>query len=262
MAFFTRLFMCALLVGLGAGLAQSVVQRWQVVPIIEAAEAFESAGEPAAAAEHPHAAGEAHEHHANAWAPADGFERTFWTVVANVLTATGFALLMIPAIAWWNHRRGGNSATWRAGLVWGAAGWLCLFLWPALGLHPGIPGEASSLQSLRQGWWVLAAACAAGGVATLVFVRGTTRVVGLVMLALPFIIGAPMYSGPEFAEATAEAAAQLAALKADFFVATTVASAIQWIVIGVLAALVVDRWIRPLMDSTGAALPAGAAQSS
>lgn len=142
MNLFLRLFLCALLVGLTAGLAQSAVQRWQVVPIIEAAEVFETAAEPPAQVEHSHASGEAHEHHADAWAPADGVERTFWTVVANVLTATGFALILIPAIAWWDRQRDGSSATWRAGIAWGFAGWFCLFLWPSLGLTPGIPGEA------------------------------------------------------------------------------------------------------------------------
>ena len=49
---FRRLFLCALLVGLCAGLAYSAIQRWQVVPIIAAAEVFESRVEPAATADH------------------------------------------------------------------------------------------------------------------------------------------------------------------------------------------------------------------
>lgn len=258
MNLFLRLFLCALLVGLTAGLAQSAVQRWQVVPIIEAAEVFETAAEPPAQVEHSHASGEAHEHHADAWAPADGVERTFWTVVANVLTATGFALILIPAIAWWDRQRDGSSATWRAGIAWGFAGWFCLFLWPSLGLTPGIPGEASAALSHRQGWWLLAAVGAAGGLATLAFGRGAIRGAGLLLLAIPFIVGAPLHDGPEFPEATAEAAAQLVALKSQFFAATAFASVIQWILLGTLSSLIVARWLRPSMSTTTAPLAAGA----
>ena len=51
---FRRLFLCALFVGLCAGLIYSAVQRLQIIPIIAAAEVFESAlrGEPAAAVSH------------------------------------------------------------------------------------------------------------------------------------------------------------------------------------------------------------------
>ena len=199
---FRRLFLCALFVGLCAGLAASLVQRWQVLPLILAAEVFESAAEEAPVAAHDHAAGHeathdhaAHVHDAAAWQPQDGAERTFWTVVANVAGATGFALLLLPLLALWDHRRGGRGASWRTGLLWGAAGWLALFAWPALGLHPELPGEAAAALDGRQAWWLLAVACAAGGLALAAFGRGGVRALGLPLLALPFLVGAPQAAG-------------------------------------------------------------------
>ena len=149
---FRRLFLCALLVGLLTGLFDSAVQRWQVVPLILAAEVFEeSAASPVA--EQAHAGGAAHSHAAEAWAPQEGLERTAYTVLANVLNAVGAALLLIPLLAWWNRHRAGQplalhkgyGASVRYGLLWGAAGWICLFALPALGQPPELPGKAPTL---------------------------------------------------------------------------------------------------------------------
>ena len=78
---FRRLFLCALFVGVLVGLFDSAVQRWRVVPLIFAAEVFESAND-APAVDYAHAADAgAHSHGAAAWEPEAGFERTaipFW----------------------------------------------------------------------------------------------------------------------------------------------------------------------------------------
>lgn len=253
---FRRLFLCALLVGLCAGLAYSAVQRLQVVPIIAAAEVFESAlpAEPAAAEPHhpPGTAAHVHEHGEAAWEPAEGFERIFWTVLSNVLGAVGFALLLIPAFAWWDRQRGGQAASLRSGLLWGAAGWLCFFVWPALGLQPELPGEAAADIHARQAWWLLAVVCAIGGLTLLGAFKGYRRWLGVPLLALPFVIGAPHAQDPAFGQFAAEAAAQLTQLKAQFIVATALASAVQWLAIGAFAGLVIPRWLRPLLADTGA----------
>lgn len=251
---FRRLFLCALLVGLLTGLFDSAVQRWQVVPLILAAEVFEGAAEPET---HEHAAGAAHSHGPEAWAPQDGLERTAYTVGANVLNAIGAALLLLPLMAWWNRHRGGRvlalqkgyGASVRHGLLWGAAAWVCLFALPALGLPPELPGMQAAALQARQWWWVLTVACGAGGLAMLCLVRAKWRVLGLALLVLPFAMGAPQHEGSPFAGLGAEAAAQMELLAGRFVVATTLASALQWLLLGTLCALAVARWLSPLLTT-------------
>jgi cobalt transporter subunit CbtA len=245
---FRRVVLCALLVGVCAGLIHSAVQRFQVVPIIAAAEVFESALE-AAPPSHDHAAGgTAHDHAADAWEPQAGIERTAWTVIANVLASIGFALVLVPAIAAWDRtRQGARGASIGTGLLWGAAGWVCVYVWPALGLQPELPGEAGAPLAARQAWWVLAVACAAAGLSVLCLVRSPWRLLGLVLLPLPFIIGVPHIDGSPFAPFSAEAATQMAALKARFLIATAIASGVHWLALGALSGVVVQRWLRPLI---------------
>jgi cobalt transporter subunit CbtA len=263
-----RIFFCALLVGLCGGLVHSAIQRWQVVPLILAAEAFESTAQPESpthaqehAHEHAHEGGHdaahAHDHAATEWAPSDGLERTGWTLVANVLSGTGYALLLLPLIALWDRRRGGRAASWRSGALWGAAAWLCLFAWPALGLPPELPGTAAAALHARQGWWLLSAASAAAGLALLCFGRervGHWRWLGLALLALPLAIGAPQHDGALFPGQDASAVLQLQALSGQFVTATALATAAYWLTLGTLAGMAVARWLRPLL----AAAPGGA----
>lgn len=260
---FRRLFLCALFVGLCAGLATSAIQYVSTAPLIAAAEVFESAMEPEAPAEHAHAAGAAaheHDHHhdASAWEPAEGLERGFWTMVANALGATGFALLLIPALAWWDRQQGGAAASWKSGLLWGLCGWVAVFAWPSLGLHPELPGEVAAGLYPRQAWWLLAVVCAAGGLALLALGGGKRRWLGLPLLALPFVIGAPLPDGSAFARFPAEAAVQMQALHSQFVFATAVTNAVQWLVIGALSGWAVARWLRPLLaEPFGTSLPRG-----
>jgi cobalt transporter subunit CbtA len=250
---FRRVFFCALLVGVCAGLIHSAVQRLQVVPLIAAAEVFEATLEPAAQAQDHTPAGASHSHEGHAWEPQAGFERTFWTVIANLLASTGFALVLVPALAAWDRTRpAGHGASIRTGLLWGVAGWICVYAWPALGLRPELPGEASAPLAARQAWWVLAVACAVAGMALLCLVRSWWRVLGLALLALPFIIGAPHDDGAPFGRFAADAAAQMAALKAQFLVATAIAGGVHWLALGALSGGAVQRWLHPLLAPSGA----------
>ena len=102
MKLFQRIFFAAVLAGLAASLAMSAVQQWRVTPLILEAELYETAEPAAADAGHAHetaapahahdGATPAHEHDADAWAPQDGVERTFYTVLANVLGGIGYII--------------------------------------------------------------------------------------------------------------------------------------------------------------------------
>ena len=280
---FRSLFLCALAVGLLTGLFDSLVQRWQVVPLIAAAEMLESAATPAPAvapvAAHTHAAGANHAHlhapvqaqeheqtdgaahshtaNADAWAPQAGAERTAYTVLANVLNAIGTALLLLALMAFAQRQRAAHgqsapqtvAATVRHGLLWGAAAWVCLFALPALGLPPELPGMQAPALHARQLWWALAATCGAGGLAVLFLSQSSWRVLGLALLVLPFVIGAPEQLGSPFAGLSADAAVQMQALAKRFALATALASALQSLLLGMLCFAAAKRWLNPLLSA-------------
>lgn len=251
---FRRIVLCALLVGALAGLLVSAVQHWQAIPLIAAAEVFEGSAEPAATAataatahDHDHAHDDAHAHDAAEWAPEDGTERHVLTAIANVLTAIGFGLVLVAAITTWEHLLGRPLASARSGLVWGAAGWLCVFGLPTLGLPPELPGSVAAPLGDRQAWWLLAACSGAAGLALLAFVRGPKRWLGLAVIALPFVVGAPHLAGGPFAGYEIGIARQMETLAAPFAIATTIATAVQWLALGGLSGWAVARWVRPAL---------------
>lgn len=216
MALFRRIFFVAALAGLLAGLFVTALHQVGTVPVILKAEVYEQAAEaPAAApaghdhaaAGHDHAAAAAHEHDHDsaAWEPQDGFERTGYTALADILTGIGFALLLVCGYALTGTLTGRQTG-WRQGLLWGLAGFAVFTLAPGLGLRPEIPGTEAAPLADRQIWWVLTALATAAALALLVFGRrASLAVLAVALLVLPHVIGAPL--PVEFHSAAPEALA-------------------------------------------------------
>ena len=170
-------------------------------------------------------------HHGGAWASANGIGRTFRTTVSNVATAIGFALLLVALFAW----RGG--ATWRQGLLWGAAGFFVFFVNPAVGLRPAVPGAAAASLLDRQLWWLLAVGCSAAGVGLLLLAPArAVKVGGAALLVVPHLVGAPR---PEVPGGLAPDG-----LADSFVVASAATNAAFWLVLGVVAAVTFGRLSR------------------
>lgn len=249
---FRPLIWVALAVALVVGSLQSGLQQLQTVPIILAAETFEGqkveASEPVVApAAHVHADGAAHDHGASAeaWAPADGVERHFWTWVANVLHAFSMALLVLAVMAVCQWRGSALRAVPLAAWVT-AAGWLSFHFWPSLGLHAEIPGMDAARLGSRQGWWMLAAGGAALACASVALMRSPLRwAAAVACLALPFVVGAPQIVADPLAGFTGEAQAALRELGHQFIWSTTWLSLSFWVSMGVVAGLAFQRWLRP-----------------
>ena len=263
---FQRLIWCALAVAVLLGSAQTVLQRLQTVPLILAAEVFEegkaeAAPTPALAETHTHADGAAAHDHGGAeeWSPAEGFERTAWTWVANVLHAFSMALLALAAMGFWTYRRGGTTGRFKLAFAVAASGWLGLHFWPSLGLHAEVPGmEAAALQA-RQAWWVLAVVCSLSACAALAFGKHVWKfAVAALLLAVPFVVGAPQHSGDALAGFTGAAHDQMAELGRQFIWATTWLSISFWVLLGVLNAWVFSRWLKPVLTGAAASQDAGA----
>jgi cobalt transporter subunit CbtA len=147
MRVFRRLVWVALCAGLLAGIFATAAHQLGTVPLILKAEVYEKAAENPPATVHEHVPA-AHEH-AVAWEPEDGIERTAYTLLADLLTGIGFALLLAAGLM----LRGGE-ITWRDGLFWGLAGFVTFTLAPGLGLPPELPGtEAAPLLQRQCGGW-------------------------------------------------------------------------------------------------------------
>jgi len=222
MAAFRRIVLVAALAGLIAGIFASIMHEIGTVPIILRAETFEKAAErPAGPSAHA-TPGSAHDHAARAWEPKDGLERKAFTVLADILTGIGFALLLVSAYS----LRGGEM-NWRKGLYWGLAGFATFTLAPGLGLPPVVPGTEGAPLTERQIWWVATAAATGGGLAMIFFKRRAAwAVAGVVLLVLPHIVGAPQTA--EFKSLAP------AAVTHQFVVATVVTSLLFWTALGSL----------------------------
>ena len=243
-----RVVSVAACAGLLAGLLLTLAQSFAVNDLIWQAEVYEAKAsvsaqpraQPHGAPLHDHAAGEAtqpHQHAApDAVAVADAVtdaspspsgrgRRIFLTAVANMSLATGFGLLLCAAI----HLRGGVKG-WRAGVLWGLAGYLVFFVAPSLGLPPELPGTEALPLAARQQWWLETVVSSAVGLSLLRFApRWYVKLAGVALLLLPHWLGAP-----HLRDAASAAPVELANA---FVGATAMANAVMWLALGALSGL-------------------------
>jgi cobalt transporter subunit CbtA len=220
MAAFRRLIFAALCAGLLSGAIAAAAHQLGTVPLILQAEIYEEARHAAPPA-HDHASPAAHHEADEGWSPENGVERAAYTLVADLLSAIGFALLLAAGLA----VRGGEVG-WREGLFWGLAGFATFTLAPGLGLPPEVPGTPAALLFDRQLWWIATAIATGGGLA-LLFCTSHARyaVLAVMLIVLPHVYGAP-----QLADQAAPAAPE--ALAHRFVVMATLVSLLFWLVLG------------------------------
>lgn len=242
---FRNIIFSACLVGLMVGVLLTVAQSLGVTPIIYAAEVYEVADtlvpETVSEAGHSHGSGE-HHHESEAWAPEDGTERTFFTLVSNVLAGIGFAAVLLALMSQLQIM-GVTRVSLLKGMAWGLAGFAVFFAVPGIGLPPEIPGVQAAALEHRQGWWLFAVVGSGLGLAMLAFAPKWFKLLGVLAIALPFLIGAPAHPGPEFTHPDADAVAALTELHHQFIVASGLANLLFWLALGVLSAWLLNRFI-------------------
>jgi len=227
-----RVFSVGLIAGLIAGFATSILLYFVTAPLILKAEVYETAAEAAhdqnngAASEerHPDSVGPEKE-----WSPADGLERTLLTVVATIVSAIGFALILIAAML-----VAGEEITTIRALAWGTGGFAATGLATGLGLAPELPGSAGAFLNDRQIWWITTAFASAFGLYLLIRAPVFfTKLGGLLLLLLPHLIGAPQ---PHHFISTVPAE-----LAAEFAASSLVIHAVLWAITGVCVGYFWDR---------------------
>jgi len=226
-----NLILSAAAAGVAAGLFTAVLQHVTTTPIIIEAERYEGGGP---AHDHSAAAGTATTatDEAEEWGPADGVARTLYTSLATTVIGVGFSLALLGAMTLSNV-----PISARSGLAFGVAGFAAVSLAPALGLPPEIPGSGAAELGARQAWWFFACMATAIGLAGLLLAgRVVLQVGGVVLIALPHLVGAPQ--APAF---TSTAPAELA----GHFVATSLAvTAIFWAMLGYASGAFHERFSR------------------
>jgi cobalt transporter subunit CbtA len=233
---FRRIIYSALLVGFFAGLILTAAQITVVNPVIFAAEAFEIADSEGG---HDHGA---HSHSEEAWAPEDGRERTAYTLLSSISGAIGFAVILLALMSQFQLQgltnvRPGN------GVLWGVVGFITFFVAPGIGLPPEIPGVEAAAVEFRQLWWAFTVIAVGIGIGILVFGLPKYKLVGLVSVAMPYIVGAPHISGPEFSHPDPAAVEVLQSLHSQFIMVSGLSNLLLWVVLGVMCAVALNKWV-------------------
>ena len=92
-------------------------------------------------------------------------------------------------------------------------------------------------------WWGFAVLATAAGLAIFAFAKGYYRLIGLVVIAMPHLVGAPHASGPEFGHPDPNVVSILSELHQQFIIASGITNFIFWVSLGVVSAWAVNRWI-------------------
>lgn len=226
-----RIVLSALLVGLLAGAAFSLMQHFTLETIILASETYEVD------------TGHQHDHGGEeAWEPQPGSERRGFTLLSNVLAGIGFAAVLLALMSQWQVQ-GMKPVNAALGMFWGVGGFIAVFLVPALGLPPEIPGMEAAPVAHRQLWWLFAVVSAVCGLFTLVLAPGWWKLLGALLLVLPYVVPIPHPTGPLFAHPDPATLQALEQLHQHFIVASALCNLVFWLALGLLSGVAMQRWV-------------------
>jgi len=227
----SRVLLAAIIAGMIAGAVAGAFQIWRVSPLIIAAEVYEN--KQGAGTGHSHGVAAIPAEHGTypdeVWVPADGLERTAYTLLSNIIMGIAFALVLTAAIMF-----SGRSITAQNGFIWGISGFLVFTLAPTAGLAPELPGMPTADLVARQTWWWGTALATAAGIALIALQqRLPLKALGVALIAAPHLIGAPH---PDTHDSAVPAS-----LAADFAASSLAMMAVFWIVLGVSLGWAMNR---------------------
>lgn len=255
MNLFRNVVFIAAIAGLVAGVVLACMQAFATVPLILKAEVYEQAG---GGHHHDHVAPAATDTNAmstaapagnamssaapapaeaaapaaedEGWAPADGFERFAFSVVANIVTGIGFALILVAVSEF-----AGGIGNWRQGVFWGLGGFAVFTLAPGLGLPPELPAMPAADLMQRQIWWTATVVATAIGLGLIAFRKSLPlTILAVLLIVAPHIVGAPQ---PDSFETPIPEG-----LHHQFVVAVTLTNLVFWLVLGAVVGVVRGRF--------------------
>ena len=220
-----NLFVSAICAGIAAGLLASALQLTFVIPVLLEGELYETGarvhfgtdGSPQSDRGAPTLAGD--------WL------RHSMTVAFNIVTYTGYGLLLAAMINFASLK--GITTTAKQGLIWGLCGYIAVQLAPAIGLPPELPGTIAAEVGQRQLWWISTILASAAGLGLIAFGRSYLPLAGVVLMAIPHLMGAP-HLDTFFGVAPPELAAEFATL-------SLAAAAAGWVLLGYAVAAILQR---------------------
>mgnify|MGYP001162286549 FL=1 len=220
-----NLFISALCAGIVAGLIAALLQFIFVIPALLEGELFESGvhvhfgldGSPQSDRASP--------------SLGDDWSRHSMTVAFNIVTYTGYGLLLAAMIAFAGLK--GIITTPRNGLVWGLCGFIAVQLAPAVGLPPELPGTIGAEIGPRQIWWLGTILATSLGLGLIAFGQNYLPLGGIALIAIPHLVGAP-HLDVFFGVAPPELAAEFSTLSLG-------TAAAGWVVLGYLVSEMLQR---------------------
>ncbi|MEM9581145.1 MAG: CbtA family protein [Pseudomonadota bacterium] len=198
-----NLLTSALLAGVATGVFAALLQLWFVIPHLMEGELYETGARV-------HFATDGSTQSERAQPPlGDEYGRHFMTIGFNIITYTGYGLLMLAAMVFAHGK--GYRLTPKMGLVWGLAGFIAVQMAPGIGQPPVLPGAIGSEIGPRQTWWAATIIATAIALALIAFARGPLALLAIPLLLAPHVIGAP-YLDTYFGVAPPELSARFATL--------------------------------------------------
>jgi cobalt transporter subunit CbtA len=220
-----NLFVSAICAGIAAGLLASALQFTLVIPVLLEGELYETGarvhfgtdGSPQSDRGTPPLAGD--------WL------RHSMTVAFNIVTYTGYGLLLAAMISFASLK--GITTTAKQGLIWGLCGYIAVQLAPAISLPPELPGTIAAEVGQRQLWWISTILASAAGLGLIAFGHSYLPLAGVVLMAIPHLLGAP-HLDTFFGVAPPELAAEFATLSLG-------AAAAGWVLLGYAVAAILQH---------------------
>lgn len=225
--YFRNLVLSAFVIAIIAGLIFSAYQAAFITPIIISSEIYEVIESTAS-------------HQVEAWGPEDGLERHSWSFVTNFLLCFAYALVLMSLMTI------KSSVNALKGVFWGGAAYITLYVAPALGLPPEIPGMEAAFLEGRQSWWVFTVVITALALWLIAFQSIINKIIGFVLIVIPHLIGAPQPEIHGFVNPDPVAINALNQLWHDFILQTSIANALLWLVIGGISGYLVKKHINSI----------------